>query len=114
MSKEDGINIQEAFLNHIRESRMPTTIFLNNGVKLQGRLTCFDDSCLTLTRDGVTQFVYQHAISTIMPGDDFQMSDIVGFEESESYLTDEYRVSKIKNELKSLSEEINKITSKLE
>lgn len=76
MSK-DTMNVQDAFLNHVRKSRVPVTIFLTNGVKLQGRLTWFDNFCLTLTRDGVTQLVYKHGISTVMPGDNFQVSDIV-------------------------------------
>jgi host factor-I protein len=82
MSKDQHVNVQEVFLNHVRKGRQPITIFLTNGVKLQGRLTWFDNFCLTLTRDGITQLVYKHAISTVMPGDDFQMSDIVGFEEN--------------------------------
>lgn len=85
MSNEQQVNVQDVFLNHVREGRQPITIFLTNGVKLQGRLTWFDNICLTLTRDGITQLVYKHAISTVMPGDDFQMSDIAGFEEDGNF-----------------------------
>lgn len=77
MAKEQQVNIQDVFLNHVRKGRQPITIFLTNGVKLQGRLTWFDNFCLTLTRDGVTQLVYKHAISTVMPEDNFQMHDLI-------------------------------------
>ena len=76
MSK-DTLMIQDAFLNHLRKTRQPVTIFLTNGVKLQGRLTMFDNFCMTLSRDGVTQLVYKHAISTVMPTDAFQMHDLM-------------------------------------
>lgn len=80
MSKDTQPNVQEAFLNHLRKSKQPITVFLTNGVKLQGKLTWFDNFCLTLTRDGVTQLVYKHGISTVMPGDTFDLKDLTGFE----------------------------------
>ncbi|MFT7433794.1 MAG: host factor-I protein [Alphaproteobacteria bacterium] len=80
MSKDTQPNVQEAFLNHLRKSKQPITVFLTNGVKLQGKLTWFDNFCLTLTRDGVTQLVYKHGISTVMPGDTFDISDLAGFD----------------------------------
>ncbi len=55
------------FLNDIKENKIAVTVFLINGVKLQGVITYFDDSSLLLRRDGHTQLVYKHAISTIMP-----------------------------------------------
>jgi host factor-I protein len=64
----DKQNLQDAFLNHVRKSKQPVTIFLINGVKLQGAITWFDNFCLLLRRDGQSQLVYKHAISTIMPG----------------------------------------------
>ena len=64
----DKQNLQDAFLNHVRTSKQPVTIFLINGVKLQGAITWFDNFCLLLRRDGQSQLVYKHAISTIMPG----------------------------------------------
>jgi host factor-I protein len=64
----DKQNLQDAFLNHVRKSKQSVTIFLINGVKLQGAITWFDNFCLLLRRDGQSQLVYKHAISTIMPG----------------------------------------------
>jgi host factor-I protein len=63
----DKQNLQDAFLNHVRKSKVPVTIFLINGVKLQGVITWFDNFCVLLRRDGQSQLVYKHAISTIMP-----------------------------------------------
>ena len=60
-------NLQDAFLNNVRKSKMPLTVFLVNGVKLQGVVTWFDNFCVLLRRDGSSQLVYKHAISTIMP-----------------------------------------------
>ena len=64
----DKQNLQDAFLNHVRKAKVPVTIFLINGVKLQGVITWFDNFCVLLRRDGQSQLVYKHAISTIMPG----------------------------------------------
>jgi host factor-I protein len=64
----DKQNLQDAFLNHVRKAKIPVTIFLINGVKLQGVITWFDNFCVLLRRDGQSQLVYKHAISTIMPG----------------------------------------------
>jgi host factor-I protein len=61
-------NLQDTFLNHVRKAKMPVTIFLVNGVKLQGIVTWFDNFCVLLRRDGHSQLVYKHAISTVMPG----------------------------------------------
>lgn len=61
-------NLQDTFLNHVRKNKTPLTIFLVNGVKLQGIVTWFDSFCVLLRRDGLSQLVYKHAISTIMPG----------------------------------------------
>ncbi|WP_240007512.1 RNA chaperone Hfq [Pseudaquidulcibacter saccharophilus] len=68
MSGEKKQNLQDAFLNAVRKTRTPLTIFLVNGVKLQGVVTWFDNFCLLLRREGQVQLVYKHAISTIMPG----------------------------------------------
>ena len=61
-------NLQDTFLNAVRKSKAAVTIFLINGVKLQGNITWFDNFCVLLRRDGQSQLVYKHAISTIMPG----------------------------------------------
>lgn len=63
----DKQNLQDVFLNHVRKQKVPVTVFLVNGVKLQGILTWFDNFCVLLRRDGQSQLVYKHAISTIMP-----------------------------------------------
>ncbi|WIW94864.1 RNA chaperone Hfq [Altererythrobacter rubellus] len=60
--------LQDAFLNLMRRNKTPVTIFLVKGVKLQGIVTWFDNFSLLLRRDGQSQLVYKHAISTIMPG----------------------------------------------
>ena len=67
MSQEKKQNLQDVFLNAVRKTKTPLTIFLVNGVKLQGIVTWFDNFCLLLRRDGQSQLVYKHAISTIMP-----------------------------------------------
>ena len=61
-------NLQDQFLNLLRKNKIPVTMFLVKGVKLQGIVTWFDNFCLLLRRDGHSQLVYKHAISTIMPG----------------------------------------------
>ena len=60
--------LQDAFLNLLRRNKTPVTVFLVKGVKLQGIVTWFDNFSLLLRRDGQSQLVYKHAISTIMPG----------------------------------------------
>lgn len=68
-------NLQDAFLNSVRKAKMPLTIFLVNGVKLQGVVTWFDNFCVLLRRDGSSQLVYKHAISTIMPSGPVMLHD---------------------------------------
>ena len=67
MSSEKMHNLQDVFLNHVRKQKTSVTVFLVNGVKLQGIITWFDNFCLLLRRDGHSQLVCKHAISTIMP-----------------------------------------------
>lgn len=64
---EKSNNLQEIFLNAVRRSKVPVTMFLVNGVKLQGVITWFDNFSVLLRRDGHSQLVYKHAISTVMP-----------------------------------------------
>lgn len=71
----DKQNLQDAFLNHVRKTKIPVTIFLINGVKLQGVITWFDNFCVLLRRDGQSQLVYKHAISTIMPSQPISLYD---------------------------------------
>lgn len=67
MAAEKPQNVQDVFLNHVRKNKTPVTVFLVNGVKLQGVITWFDNFCVLLRRDGHSQLVYKHAISTVMP-----------------------------------------------
>ncbi len=71
-------NLQDVFLNSLRRSKSPVTIFLVKGVKLQGIVTWFDNFSLLLRRDGQAQLVYKHAISTVMPGH-FDPRDLPAF-----------------------------------
>ncbi len=73
MSAEKTQNLQDVFLNHIRKNKNPVTIFLVNGVKLQGIVTWFDNFCVLLRRDHHSQLVYKHAISTVMPSAPVQL-----------------------------------------
>jgi host factor-I protein len=66
-------NLQDVFLNHVRKAKTPLTIFLINGVKLQGMITWFDNFSVLLRRDGHSQLVYKHAISTVMPAGPVQL-----------------------------------------
>ena len=70
-------NVQDVFLNNIRKHKTPVTIFLINGVKLQGIVTWFDNFSVLLRRDAHSQLVYKHAISTIMPAQPIQLFDAV-------------------------------------
>ncbi|MDP6012785.1 MAG: RNA chaperone Hfq [Alphaproteobacteria bacterium] len=67
MAAEKSQNVQDVFLNYVRKNKTPLTVFLVNGVKLQGVITWFDNFCVLLRRDGISQLVYKHAISTVMP-----------------------------------------------
>ena len=64
---DKGQNLQDVFLNQIRKQHISVTIFLVNGVKLQGVITWFDSYSILLKREGHIQLVYKHAVSTIMP-----------------------------------------------
>ena len=75
MPSERSQNLQDTFLNYVRKNKTPLTIFLVNGVKLQGVVTWFDNFCVLLRRDGMSQLVYKHAISTIMPGGPISLFD---------------------------------------
>jgi len=69
-------NLQDAFLNKLRKDHMTVTIFLVNGVKLQGIINWFDNYSILLRRDGHIQLVYKHAVSTIMPSTPLDMQDL--------------------------------------
>jgi host factor-I protein len=72
---EKSQNVQDVFLNHVRKNKTPVTVFLVNGVKLQGIITWFDNFSVLLRRDAHSQLVYKHAISTVMPAHPIQLFD---------------------------------------
>lgn len=72
---EKSQNVQDVFLNKIRKEKMTVTVFLVNGVKLQGIVTWFDNFSMLLRRESHVQLVYKHAISTIMPGGPLSLYD---------------------------------------
>src|SRR3546814_20354559 len=67
MAAEKNQSVQDVFLNHIRKNKVPVTVFLVNGVKLQGIVTWFANFSVLLRRDAHSQLVYKHAISTVLP-----------------------------------------------
>ena len=78
-------NLQDMFLNSLRRSKTPVTMFLVKGVKLQGIITWFDNFSVLLRRDGQAQLIYKHAISTIMPAQPIDLGDLEkAFAEQES------------------------------
>jgi len=71
---EQGNTLQGKFLGSLCEQKAASTIFLMNGVKLQGVITAFDDTSLLLRREAHEQLVYKHAISTIMPHNNVEVA----------------------------------------
>jgi len=71
-------SLQDLFLNSLRKTKTPVTMFLVKGVKLQGIVTWFDNFSVLLRRDGQSQLIYKHAISTIMPAAQIDVAGIVG------------------------------------
>jgi host factor-I protein len=69
-------NLQDLFLNNLRRTKTPVTMFLVKGVKLQGIITWFDNFSVLLRRDGQAQLIYKHAISTIMPAQPLDLKEI--------------------------------------
>lgn len=69
-------NLQDMFLNGLRRSKTPVTMFLVKGVKLQGIITWFDNFSVLLRRDGQAQLIYKHAISTIMPAQSLDLAEL--------------------------------------
>ncbi len=72
-TNEKQKNLQDVFLNQVRKTKAPVTLFLVNGVKLQGIVTWFDSFSVLLKRDEHSQLVYKHAISTVMPVNPIQL-----------------------------------------
>lgn len=67
MANEKSQNVQDVFLNTVRKKKMPVTVFLTSGVKLQGNVTGFDNFSLVLRRGPQVQLVYKHSIATVVP-----------------------------------------------
>ncbi len=74
---EKQSSLQDLFLNALRRSKTPVTMFLVKGVKLQGIVTWFDNFSVLLRRDGQSQLIYKHAISTIMPAGQADLDAII-------------------------------------
>lgn len=75
MAQEKSQNIQDIFLNTLRKKRIAVTVFLSNGVKLQGNITAFDNFSVLLRRGTQLQLVYKHTIATIVPSGDVVLSE---------------------------------------
>ena len=75
MAANKNQNLQDVFLNQVRKTKVAVTVFLVNGVKLQGVISSFDNFCVLLRRNGHVQLVYKHAISTVMPSQPVQLFD---------------------------------------
>ncbi len=69
MAQDRPQPLQDTFLRHVREHKVPVTVFLTNGVRLQGTVTAFDSYSVLLSRDRQAQLVYKHAIATILPSE---------------------------------------------
>ena len=82
MAAEKSQNIQDVFLNTLRKKRVSVTVFLANGVKLQGNITAFDNFSLLLRRGPQLQLVYKHTIATIVPAGEIVLHEEDGVEAS--------------------------------
>ena len=95
------LSLQDHFLNSLRRHKTPVTIFLVKGVKLQGVITWFDAFSLLLRREGISQLIYKHAMSTIMPAEPPVDLDLTGFkgerlEEGRATLQDQFLAAAIR------------------
>ncbi|SFR80239.1 RNA chaperone Hfq [Sphingomonas jatrophae] len=92
-------NLQDIFLNSLRKSKTPVTMFLVKGVKLQGIITWFDNFSVLLRRDGQSQLIYKHAISTVMPSHPMDLGDVEkSFEEKKATLLQEIFLTAVRRE----------------
>ena len=89
---EKSQNVQDVFLNHVRKTKNSVTVFLINGVKLQGIITWFDNFSVLLRRDGHTQLIYKHAISTVMPSGPIQLFEPEKVDVEEESTTEDVEV----------------------
>ena len=98
---EKQTSLQDLFLNSLRRSKTPVTMFLVKGVKLQGIVTWFDNFSVLLRRDGQSQLIYKHAISTIMPAgpvDLAAMLEAVGENSSKNPVLQEIFLSAVRRQ----------------
>jgi host factor-I protein len=82
-----GLFLQDPFLNALRKEKIPVSIYLVNGIKLQGRVESFD-SFVVLLKDTISQMVYKHAISTIVPARNIRLTDFE-LAQKENFLEEE-------------------------
>lgn len=87
--KEKNTEVQNIFLNHLRDKKVSLIIFLTNGVKLKGNVKWFDDSSVILSFNGRSQIVYKHAIATIMPEESITWFGNYDIEDDEYEIEDE-------------------------
>jgi len=78
MKRDQTDSLQNIFLAHIMKNKIPLTVFLMNGVRLQGTVTGFDNLAVLLSRDASTQVIYKKTISTIAPIEPIQLSTAPG------------------------------------
>ena len=86
MSK--GQSLQEPYLNTLRKERVPVSIYLVNGIKLQGQIESFDQFVILL-KNSVSQMVYKHAISTVVPAHNIRLPRSDQVEDGESVPEDD-------------------------
>jgi host factor-I protein len=72
---QSASSLQDLFLKHLRDNRSEVTIFLANGIRLQGQIRSFDNFTVQLVRGNGTQVVYKHAISAIHPAEPIELKD---------------------------------------
>ena len=84
-----GQSLQEPFLNALRKERVPVTIYLVNGIKLQGQIESFDQFVILL-KNSVSQMVYKHAISTVVPSRAVQLPRFNPQNPDEEFAGDEH------------------------
>ena len=75
MAPQSTAILQDTFLKHLRDHRLEVTIFLANGIRLQGQIRSFDNFTVQLVRGNGTQIVYKHAISAIHPAEPIELTD---------------------------------------
>ncbi len=70
-------NLQDAYLNYARKERLDLTVYLTNGVPLQGKVVSFDSFTILLEIDRKQNLIYKHAVSTIVPAKPIQMAEVI-------------------------------------